>query len=506
MYGAAAAAALLEEASRVEGAADLDLVGRCALRLGLRDDARALLERAFERATTLDLRSRVAYHRFTAAETLEDAMEWAKRAEQLGAGDAAGLMLEAQAQLYARRGQLGDACQILDALIGGTAAGKDDAASLVDVASYHRSRYDCRGDLDDLETAATMLRHAAVLDDGPVVLANQADVLAHAGLVRLLGTGLDTRGLALSSSRPEFLELLAMGGSRQAVLKAARSSPELVEAVALYELLVRRSAADDDQLDWLVRWYELHGSADDLERLGRELPPREPLLVAPCTADPSCVAVLRDGWKRARRIVERAAFTDPRTRAAAAVLLAAAARDVAPVAADGDEPLALAETTLRRSLGRERWSEVALALAQVLVAQVAAGEAASGRQLPPLWPLLAEVEQLRAIGAPADPRLTEAAELVRGAVAAGAPAGRLDARLVALVSEEEGAELLEAWASRPGVLEARAVAAALAPGDPSAVLALADALLGVGEPDDARRVLDDARELGLPIPAALNLD
>lgn len=478
-----AALALLEG-----GDADsLDTIGRCLWRLGLRDRARATLDRAFDLAPSADHRARVALHRFTVADGLEDTLAWASKAASLGAAAASGPLLEAQAQLYSRRGQLGDACEILDVLVRQADLDADDAASLVEVASYHRSRWDCRGDIGDLERAAALLERAAVVDDDPIVLANQADVLSHLGIVRALGATLRVDLLLPASTSPDFLELAALGGSRAAVLEAARHSEELRAAVRLHEALARRTPGETDSVAWLARWHELMGDEAALGRLWAELPSGLELLPVPCASDPECVMALRDGWRRARVLLRR---TDGRTRAAAAILLASAARDLA--APDG-KALGVAEAELRSAMGREPLPEVEVALAQVLVAQVAAEKAPPGPD-----DLLPEVERLRSLPRGADdPRVDDAVALVLKAEQGGHEPTQMDADIVGLRDPEAAARLRARWAARPGVLVARQVAYALAPSDPMAVLGLAAALEGRGSAETATALRAEATRRGV---------
>ena len=495
---------LLARGESAETAEELDVVGLCFRRLGLQDRARATFDRAFDLASTRDQRARIAFHRFTAAAGLEDALAWGRKADSLGIRGAATPMLEAQAQLYSRRGQLGDACQLLDIVVESTPVDRSDPVSLVDAASYLRSRYDCRGDVADLERASELLRVASALDDDPVVLANHADVLAHLGIVQVLEGTVRTATLKLSSSRPDFLELATMGRPRKEVLDAARRRPELVEAVALYELLVRRAPGESDAASWLARWYEVQGDDAALERLFDDLPPLEDTSVAPCAEDPECVQTLRDAWVRARRIMDGASAADPRTQALAAILLSAAARDLAPVAQGDEQPLAIAEERLRKVLARAHLPDVALVLAGVLVAEVEQTQRAQSPDEPLDRLLLPEVDRLRARRTGTDdPHVTEAGDLIRGAEAEGALPGRQEAWIVALSNPEEGAAMLTRWAKRPGVLAARQIAYTLSPADPAAVLGLADAIRARGSEGTAEDLLRDARERGVPVPDTL---
>ena len=535
------AATALLEATGGDASEALDTLGRCMWRLGLRDQARATLDRAFDLAPSVDHRARVAFHRFAAANGLEDALAWASKAESLGATAAAGPLLEAQAQLYSRRGQLRDACQILDVLVERADLDEDDAASLVEMASYHRSRWDCRGDVADLERSAALLQRAAALDDDIIVVANRADVLSHLGIVRALATTLRVDLLAPASTEPEFLELAALGGSREEVLQAARRSPELLEATALYEELARRAPAESDAIGWLSRWYELMGDGAALSRMWAELPLGPEEAPVPCAVEPECAMGLRDAWRRAQTVRRRAA-PDGTTRAAAAILLAAAARDVAVVAEEPGEPLAVAEAELRGALARGALPELKVALAQVLIAQVADERGRASEDMRDEWLLLPEVDRLRALwgadpaatgaepeaggndaatgadpaaggndaatgadpaaidGSPGDPRIDEAAALVMQAEQAGAVPTRTDAAIASLRDPEAGARLQARWASRPGVLEARQLAYSMSPADPAAVLGLAAALEGRGSAETAATIRAEARQRGVPLP------
>lgn len=494
------AAALLQEAGATDDADALDTVGRCMWRLGFKESARATLDRAFDAAPSPDHRARVAFHRFTAAGGLEDALAWASKAEDLGATAAAGPLLEAQAQLYSRRGQLYDACEILDVLLDQTDLDAQDAASLVEVASYLRSRWDCRGDVADLERSVDLLRQAVALDDDVIPLANLADVLAHLGIVRVMGARLQVDKLVPASTSPDFLELAGLGVPRADVLAEARATPELTEATALYEVLARRAPGETDALGWLSRWYEAMGEGPALSRLWAELPTGLDEAPTPCAVDPECVMGLRDTWKRARAVMKRAAFADPPTRAAAAILLAAAARDVAVVGDAKPPPLAQAERELKAVETRGSWPEVAVARAHVLIAQVAE-ERRQGAAIPANWLLLPEVDRLRALGGGRDdPRVAEAVALVLRAEEQGATPSRADASLVGLLDPEAAARLRARWAARPGVLEGRQLAHAMAPADPATVMGLASALDGRGSTETAESIRAEARELGVPLP------